>query len=71
MNIKNIPVEFYNTEKANKPHPIARTVKELKDLLDMLPDDLILTQSGWSDGFELSVPNMSTSPFLDIRENDQ
>ncbi len=38
----NIPLEFYNEEKAGKPHPKVRTVGELKEQLKNLPDDLPL-----------------------------
>ena len=37
-----IPVEFYNEEKAGKPHPKVQTVGELKEQLNRLPDDLPL-----------------------------
>lgn len=64
-----IPDEFYKSEV---PRPVARTVKEFKEHLAKLPDDLRVEM-----GFgvaELVVFNVKDGPsgrFLSVRESDE
>ena len=68
-----IPLEFYNEEKARKPHPEVKTVGELIKQLKRLPSDLPLSYElanhEEADKVRCSVPNVSTGkPFLDLSD---
>lgn len=70
MNKTTIPSKYW---KADEQHPMAKTVGELRQLLDELPDDLPL-DAATSDGLSLIVYNINHSPslgFSDYYTNDE
>ena len=66
---KLVPVEFYNEEKAGKPHPTATNVGELIKQLKRLPKELPLDLWG-SDAKSLFVANIDRDPFLGFTDTD-
>ena len=60
MNKTTIPSKYW---KADEQHPMAKTVGELRQLLNELPDDLPL-DSDTSDGISLIVYNVNHNPSL-------
>ncbi len=69
---KEIPVMFYNEDKAGCPPPRVDTVEQLIKQLERLPKDLAL--SGWPDRLthEIVVYNISMpNPHVSINEIDQ
>jgi hypothetical protein len=65
-----IPEVFYKGDANNDGFkPIAYTVKDLKEILLLLPDDLKI-ERGFSEGAQLIVFNIDTDPHLDFEEAD-
>lgn len=68
-----IPLEFYNEEKAKKPHPKVSTVGELMEQLKRLPSDLPLSYElanhEEADQVMCTVYNVSSGkPFLSLTD---
>ncbi len=65
-----IPEEFYKGDVNNDGFkPIAYTVKDLKEILILLPDELKIEQ-GFGQGAQLIVFNVDTNPHLTFEEMD-